>query len=202
MTNSTEFAALVGSRICHDLISPVGAIGNGLELMGMTGASNGPELELISESVENANARIRFFRIAFGAPGEGQMVGASEIRSVLSAMSKGARFQTEWTENGDVNRPVLRMVFLAILCAETALTYGGTLTVRNSAGEWVLDGRAHKIRVEPTLWEPLSVLRAPADITPAHVQFGLLPLVAQETGYKISFDSRDDQLTLRLQKLS
>ncbi len=56
---SPDLAALIGSRICHDLISPIGAIGNGLELLSMAGAG-GPEVALISDSVSNANARIRF----------------------------------------------------------------------------------------------------------------------------------------------
>ena len=62
-----DLTALVGSRICHDLISPLGAIGNGLELLQLSGLPQGPEWALIAESVENASARIRFFRIAYGA---------------------------------------------------------------------------------------------------------------------------------------
>ena len=54
-----NLSALIGSRICHDLISPIGAINNGLELLGMTTRQAGPEMALISESVENAAARIR-----------------------------------------------------------------------------------------------------------------------------------------------
>ena len=53
---SRHIAALLGSRICHDLISPIGAISNGVELMQMSGADSSPELALISESVESANA--------------------------------------------------------------------------------------------------------------------------------------------------
>ena len=63
-TSNVNLAALIGSRICHDLISPIGAINNGLELLGMTGSSEGPELQLITDSVGSATARIRFFRIA------------------------------------------------------------------------------------------------------------------------------------------
>jgi histidine phosphotransferase ChpT len=65
---ATEIAALIASRICHDLISPIGAIGNGMELMALSSGQeqSSPELDLISQSVENANARIRFFRIAYG----------------------------------------------------------------------------------------------------------------------------------------
>ena len=66
MTDQTDLAALLGSRICHDLISPIGAIGNGVELLMMEGGTPSPELVLIAESVAAANARIRFFRLAFG----------------------------------------------------------------------------------------------------------------------------------------
>ena len=63
-----NIAALIRSRICHDLISPIGAIGNGVELLTMSASAGGsPELDLIADSVHNANARIRFFRIAYGA---------------------------------------------------------------------------------------------------------------------------------------
>jgi histidine phosphotransferase ChpT len=69
MSDQPDLAALIGSRICHDLISPIGAIGNGVELLLMEASGKGPELSLISESVAAANARIRFFRVAFGAAG-------------------------------------------------------------------------------------------------------------------------------------
>ena len=65
-----DLVALVGSRLCHDLISPLGAIGNGVELLTMTATTLSPELQLITESVAAANARIKFFRLAFGRAGE------------------------------------------------------------------------------------------------------------------------------------
>ena len=67
MGQETTFATLIGSRICHDLISPIGAINNGIELIEMGSTASTPEMTLISESVVNASARIRYFRIAFGA---------------------------------------------------------------------------------------------------------------------------------------
>ena len=57
-------AATLASRICHDLTSPLGAIANGLELLTLSDAQRTPELDLIAESVESANARLRFFRLA------------------------------------------------------------------------------------------------------------------------------------------
>jgi len=76
--NGSRLNDLIGSRICHDLISPLGAIGNGVELLTMSGTSTAPEISLIAESVENANARIRFFRIAFGAASGLSQIGNAE----------------------------------------------------------------------------------------------------------------------------
>ena len=99
-----DLAALIGSRICHDLISPIGAIGNGVELMLMDGAPKAPELALISESVANANARIRFFRVAFGAATGDQRIAAPEVLSILSDLTKGGRLKIEL----DQRRPTCR----------------------------------------------------------------------------------------------
>ena len=85
---NVNLAALIGSRICHDLISPIGAISNGLELLDLAGGVQGPEMDLIADSVGNAGARIRFFRIAYGAAGD-QMLGRAEVVSVLDDMTRG-----------------------------------------------------------------------------------------------------------------
>ncbi len=88
---SPDIASLIGSRISHDLISPIGAIGNGLELLSMSGAG-GPEVELISDSVANANARIRHFRIAFGLASAEQGTSRSEIGRSWSSHSWAVLF--------------------------------------------------------------------------------------------------------------
>ncbi len=78
-----DLAALLGSRICHDLISPLGAIGNGVELLAMSGQS-GPEMAMIEDSVRNANARIRFFRMAFGPASADQSASRTETLAILA----------------------------------------------------------------------------------------------------------------------
>ena len=93
MRTRADISALVSSRICHDLVSPLGAIGNGVELLGMSGAPEGPELQLINESVENANARLRFFRIAFGAASADQVISRSEI---LATRARACRCPRRW----------------------------------------------------------------------------------------------------------
>ncbi|WP_127112078.1 histidine phosphotransferase family protein [Shimia sediminis] len=193
--NNMDFSALVGSRICHDLISPVGAIGNGIELMGMGGTS-GPELELISDSVGNANARIRFFRIAFGHAAAGQMVGSNEIRSVLTDLAQGARVRFIWEVVRDVDRPSLRAVFQALMCMETALPFGGEVTVRQDGDLWQIAARGQKLSLDDTLWSDLIRPTKLAEITPGRVQFGLLPLTVADLGKELKLFKDSETLAL------
>ena len=193
--DSANLAALVGSRICHDLISPVGAINNGLELLGMSSSLEGPELELISDSVNNANARIRFFRVAFGAAGE-QELGRMEIVSVLSDVSKGGRIKYNWSSQDAAARRDVRLAFLAGLCLESALPYGGTIQILRSTDGWTVTGEGRKINVDENLWASLTTDTAEVDITPALVQFALLPAAAREAGSQLSFNQSLEKISI------
>ncbi|WP_417839361.1 histidine phosphotransferase family protein [Tritonibacter scottomollicae] len=193
--DSANLAALVGSRICHDLISPVGAINNGLELLGMSNSLDGPELELISDSVNNANARIRFFRVAFGAAGE-QELGRMEIASVLGDVSKGARINYNWSSQEAAARRDVRMAFLAGLCLESALPYGGTIQILRSTDGWTVTGEGRKINVDENLWASLTTDAAEVEITPALVQFALLPAAAREADRQLSFNQSLEKISI------
>lgn len=192
-----DFAALIGSRICHDLISPLGAIGNGVELLEMTGAGASPEVALISESVANANARIRFFRVAFGAAGSGGMVPAGEIRSVLAAVARGSRLGIDWQVAGDVPRALAKLAFLALQCLETALPWGGEIIVTTSDGGWCAEGRAARLNIDGALWSNLSAASPDPAIAPALVQFALLPVEARMMGRPLGWSQQADGVAIR-----
>jgi len=196
MTDAPNLVALVGSRICHDLISPIGAINNGLELMTLAGSGGGPEMSLIGESVGNASARIRFFRIAFGAAGD-QMIGHTEVCAILRDLYDGGRLTVTWSPSTPQPRAAVRLAFLAILCCETAMPYGGTLDVQQFQGNWTLTALADRMNVDETLWCMLSGAAAVTEnLLPSHVQFGLIPRIALDEGRKIKVRSDDARLTL------
>jgi histidine phosphotransferase ChpT len=122
--------SLLASRICHDLISPLGAIGNGVELLAMSGVAAGPELSLITESVANANARIRFFRVAFGPASPGQTIGRAEIVDILPTMTRSGRQTLSWqAADTEFDRRETKLAFLCIGCLEAAMPWGGKITV-------------------------------------------------------------------------
>ena len=182
--NSANLATLIGSRICHDLISPIGAINNGLELLDMSGSLDGPEMELISDSVDNAGARIRFFRVAFGAAGD-QVMSRSEVVSILEDPGCSGRLTVKWDPQEPLDRGCVRLVFLSLLCLETAMPYGGNVTVSQDNDNWTIRASTTRLSLDEDLWRQLTVSDASYPITPAHVQFALLPVVAEEAGREV-----------------
>lgn len=181
MTDKPDLTALLGSRICHDLISPIGAVGNGIELMLMEGAHSSPEMALISESVAHANARIRFFRLAFGAAGSETPIARAEIEAVLSDLTRGTRLRLRWHSQPALPRASVKLACLLYLCVESALPLGGTIEVTQTEAGWSILARGPRVKADAALWEILT-RTAPGpgpwpDLTPAQVHF---PLVAQE----------------------
>ena len=178
-----NLGALIGSRICHDLISPVGAISNGLELLGLAGVPDGPEMALVSGSAAHANARLRFFRVAFGLTSESQTMPDAEMRSVTDEIYCG-KIRCDWQVWGALPRAMAQAAFLGILCAEQAIPFGGTIRVEGDAG--ALRITAIGERAEPNIahWAWLTAPDAQnlADLPASQVQFALLPQLLAEMG--------------------
>ncbi len=197
MGQDTVFATLIGSRICHDLISPIGAINNGLELIEMSSNARSPELALISESVSSASARIRFFRIAFGAAGD-QIVGPTEVMSILEDVYAGSRLTAAWLPTEGQQRRFVRLTFLALLCLETGMPYGGRVEIAVENERITLTGHADKLNIDEALWGRLSGGGSGAQLVPAHVQFGLLPVIAADEGCKVRVSSEPTRIIITI----
>ena len=198
----TDLIALVGSRICHDLVSPLGAIGNGVELLAMAGAMPGPELALIAESVTNANARIRFFRIAYGAAPPGQGVARAEIRSILDDMTRGGRLKIDWDVAGEAARTEAKLAFLAIQCLESALPFGGRIRIGVDGDLWQIGAEAPKLKIDAPLWSRLEAGNgapglAAGGIAASQVQFALFPAELARQGRRLTLRLGPQEIALR-----
>jgi histidine phosphotransferase ChpT len=188
MFDTPDLIALLGSRICHDLISPIGAISNGVELLMMDGGSMGPEIALIAESVANANARIRFFRVAFGSSGPDQRIGRTEVVSILSDLTRGGRLTIEWRCAEDLPRREVKLAFLIIQCIETAMAFGGRILVDQQNGKWTITGSAAKLKLDQTLWDGLANSTGSSDLTAAQVHFALVPIELRSQNRTLAAD--------------
>ncbi len=197
MTDAAELTALLGSRICHDLISPIGAIGNGIELLMMDGGGRSPELALIVDAVANANARIRFFRVAFGASGSSeQRIGRAEVTGILTDLTRGGRLSIDWQTPADLSRREVKLAFLSIQCLETAMPQGGIVRAEKGDTRWTVRGEAGRLKVEPDLWEMLSNPAARIDLSPGQVHFALLREELARQHRRLTVDIRDGEVRM------
>lgn len=195
MTDKPDLLSLLGSRICHDLISPIGAIGNGVELLMMGGAARGAEMALIADSVANASARIRFFRVAFGIASHDQRMARSEIRAILADVARGGRITMDWAGPSDVARREAKLLFLLMLCMESALPFGGHIAVDRDT-RWSVTATSPKLKIDTQLWD---VLLHPADapgLTPAQVHFALVPEELRRQERRMTTDLSADTIRL------
>lgn len=192
-----RLAALVGSRLCHDLISPVGAIGNGIELITLEASTQTPEIDLLRQSVEAAGARLRLFRIAFGNVGEGDVVSREDLTQVLAGVYGASRLTVEVELAGGIGRGAAKVALLMALCLETTMPHGGTLSLADDDGRMVVRGTAARWRRDmDALWDLLDVASDDPRVTPATVHFPLVTLTSRAAGRRLTLDRRPDTITL------
>jgi histidine phosphotransferase ChpT len=196
--SAPDLSALVGARLCHDLISPMGAIGNGLELLQMAGEPGQAELALVNESLANALAKLRFFRIAFGPADAQARQSAEEAAQLTDAMFSG-RFTVTWQSGGaDMARPLARIVYLAVLCLEKSLPMGGhvRIAIAREAVSLAVDGR----RTAPPadLWAHVTQGSSVPELKPDGVQFALLRQALETTGHAIEVAFADTAAMVRI----
>jgi len=135
--NDLEFAAMLVSRVCHDLVSPVGAVVNGLEVLEdeRDAAMRADALKLVASSAEQAAARLQFARIAFGAAGSaGAELDLNEVGRTMKNFVQGGKTELEW-KAASANWPKdwAKLLMNATLLAIDALPRGGKVVVETSA---------------------------------------------------------------------
>ena len=131
--NDLDFAALLVSRVCHDLVSPVGAVVNGLEVLEdeTDAAMRADALRLVAASAEQAAARLQFARVAFGAAGSARAeLDLGEVARIIAGLLKGGKVELVWAYPA-VNWPKdwAKLLMNAILSAADCLPRGGRVRV-------------------------------------------------------------------------
>jgi histidine phosphotransferase ChpT len=138
--SQAQLASFLCSRLCHDLISPVGAIGNGLEILQEEGddAMREQAIALMNHSVQEAARRLTFFRLAFGvAGGMGEEIRLGDVREAAEGMFTQGRTKLAWqtglARETTVAKPLARLLLNLTLVVGATLPRGGTINVGLSA---------------------------------------------------------------------
>ena len=162
---SHEFASLLCSRLCHDLLSPIGALNNGIELLA---DEHDPEmrarcLDLLGESARASANKLKFFRLAFGAAGGfGDEVDTREAREAIDGLfGSDGRIQLGWmVDEPTMSKSALKVLLNLVLIAGDALVRGGRLDVgaeRHSGGiDIVVRAEGSRIVLDPELRQVLD----------------------------------------------
>jgi histidine phosphotransferase ChpT len=166
MTESeVDLASLLCSRLCHDLLSPVGAMNNGLELLA---DEHDPEMrqrcmDLLAESAKSAADKLKFFRLAFGAAGGfGSDVDPNEAKAVIEPLvTSSGRTTLEWAvPAGLMPKRAIKILLNLVLLANDALVRGGTLFVgaesRDKEQEIVIRANGPRIVMDAAIRDTLA----------------------------------------------
>ncbi len=147
--NELDFSALLVSRVCHDLVSPLGAVVNGLEVLEdeRDPAMRADALKIVGSSAAQALARIQFMRIAFGAAGSaGAELDLGEVGRLVSGLFDGSKITLEWNAaHAHWPKDWAKLLMNATLLGADCLPRGGTVRVATSS-----DPAAPSFRVRAT----------------------------------------------------
>src|SRR5262249_39433036 len=128
-----ELAALLCSRVCHDLISPVGAIMNGLEVMedGKDEETSKFAMDLIKKSAKTASAKLQFCRLAFGAAGPaGAQIDTGDAEKVARGLIEDEKTKVGWNlPRVLMAKNRVKLLLNMLLLAAQAIPRGGQITV-------------------------------------------------------------------------
>ena len=200
-----DLAALLCSRVCHDVISPVGAIVNGLEVLEDESEASMREfaLELIKKSARQASARLQFCRLAFGAAGSaGAVIDLGDAHNVAKGFLNDDKLSLVW----DAPRLLLpknqvKLLLNLLVIATGAIPRGGVLTAKvEMLGEEatiVITAKGINARIPPKV-DQLINGEHEGDAIDAHaVQPFYAGLLAQAANRDVTFSIIEDTVTIR-----
>lgn len=190
---------ILASKICHDLISPVGAINNGIELIEDIGGSVvNDAVKLISASGQQAARRLRLFRMAYGKAGAEASQTIKDTRTCASEYLSGTKAILHWEPTEPMEGFAgetggLKMVLNALMLAEETLSHGGTIKVEalnmGSGGHGILISvtGSHASLHEPSM-KALTGETPVEEITPRTVHAYVCGKLAQHYGFSVSWE--------------
>lgn len=202
---------ILASRICHDLISPVGAVHNGVEFLQDTDIANGAEaIELIAMSAAMATAKLQAFRLAYGAGGRDTNLKPSDVYKTFGLLvdSEG-KVRQSWNPAAPLGFEKIplgycKILMGALMMMQECLPKGGAITVAPGGPDCTLitgegPGAAPRAMVEDALKQNIAV----EDMDPRLVHPYVLSVLAAQYGFSVAIEKKgQDSVTLALRILT
>lgn len=183
-------SALVSSRICHDLISPVGAIGNGMELLALSTDGGAEEKALIADCANTATVTLEFIRIAFGARSAEEVTSLSAVKTLARRYFALRKIELDWRAltKDDITYGEAKLVLLLALAGASALPSGGLMVLTEAvdagARRYVWRLSASRINQRERIEALLADRPGVAGVSPGEVHILILWMAANAWGMR------------------
>jgi histidine phosphotransferase ChpT len=202
--DALDLAALLSSRMCHDVISPVGAIINGLEVLEeeKDAEMRGHALDLIKSSASEASARLQFCRLAFGAAGsKGAAIDTGDAEHVARQLFADERTRMEWKlPRALMAKNKVKLLLNLCLIADMAIPRGGALTIFGEGeGDEVffrVEAKGQNARLAPEVVRLLAGESDEATLDARAIQAYYAGLVAQSCGLEVTASGGGDAIVI------
>jgi histidine phosphotransferase ChpT len=199
----TTLSALLCARICHDLISPVGALGTAIEILDDAGNADMHEdaMALVRTSSRQASAKLKFLRLALGAAGSAPgVLSTAEVKTLSNDMFADSKPDLVWNLASDgIDKDQARIVMNLIMLAVQAAPRGGTVTISHevhAGGEaYTLVSEGPKARLDAAVANAIAG-KAPGDgFDGRSIQPLYANLLARDIGGGVSASAEDTVIT-------
>ena len=200
-----DIASQLCSRLCHDLLSPVGAMTNGLELLAdeKDPAMRQRCFELLEQSARISADKLMFFRLAFGAAGGfDETIPATEPRSLIEALvANNGRIELNWMVSADgLPKPAVKVLLNFGLIAIEALVRGGTLDIaaelRDNLCEIAVRATGPRVAFDATVGRALAGELIASELSSRTAPAAMLQQLAAGIGGELQYALTDDALVL------
>jgi len=205
MTSSTDLAALLCSRLCHDMLSPVGALSNGLELLRDERDAEMRHrcMELLEQSAKISADKLKFFRLAYGAAGGfGESVPTEEPRELIEALvGSNGRVALDWAVANDaLPKAAVKVLLNLAAIGLDALPRGGELQIgaesRDGATEIAVRAAGAKVAFDAAIGHALDGTLPVAELSGRTAPAHLIHLIAEEHGGGLQYALTDGALVM------
>ncbi len=203
--SQVELASLLCSRLCHDLLSPVGALNNGLELLA---DETDPEMrarcfELLTDSASASAQKLKFFRLAFGAAGGfGESVDNREPKELIEGLlADKPRIHLNWTlDEQTLPKPAVKILLNLALIAVDSLSRGGQLDIGAETlgghSEIVVRAAGEKIAMDEIIGRALTGELQKGELTSRTAAAHMIAALAAEANGQIQVIADDEMLVM------
>lgn len=195
---------ILASKVCHDLISPIGAVNNGVEFMQEMGPEDaGDAIDLIAFSAQQASAKLTAYRMAYGAGGADNSIKPEDVYNIIQdIVGAEDKITQDWNKDAPIGlnestferpRGFGKILICALLLAMDCLPKGGVLSVTHEGDQdFTVSATGENSAFREGTESALTLKVSSESLEPKHVHPYVMGILADQYDFKIALNQDDE----------